>query len=205
MSFIFLFFFGTFVSALYSVYIDELLYVRIWIDTSRSDFYQLTSLSLYIFYLWCFRLVQFGLFCGFCAMVVMHGMEKKISAHISVFVWILYLCVPYSKLLILLNGKSHQRHQMEIMKNTNCDVSISNQKKMRCARFSQANWSIVQIKTNRSAVIYGTEFFSEYTTLSQSVRLLLLLLFFHLKTTWPKQKKIVLDIFLCLYERNALY
>lgn len=191
MSFIFLFFFGTFVSALYSVYIDELLYVRIWIDTSRSDFYQLTSLSLYIFYLWCFRLVQFGLFCGFCGMVVMHGMEKKISAHISVFVWILYLCVPYSKLLILLNGKSHQRHQMEIIKNTNCDVSISNQKK--CVAHVSPKLTDLLFKSKRTdPLLYmGRSFFRSLPlSVSQSVRLLLLLLFFHLKTTWPKQKKL---------------
>lgn len=71
---------------------------------------------------------------------------------------------------------------------------------MRCVRFSQTNWSIVQIKTNRSTVVYGTEcfFFCVHVHLSQSVSTVVVVAFSS-RNYVTKAKKIVLDVFFSVF------
>lgn len=118
-----------------------------------------------ILYSICFRLVQFGLFCGFCAMEVMHGMEKKIQcAYLYIFTTL--ICRHRTKSLILLNEKSHQRHQQRKKNHTKHthinDVSISNQKKKNVAYVSLKLTDLL-LKSKRPIHCYmGRSFFFLY-------------------------------------------
>lgn len=143
--------------------------------------------------------------------------KKKISAHISIFVpfsfvdiiWLFHLCVVLGVCTVSNTADSFEWQITPTASNENNNKNIHTHthtnrvmcqfqtKKMRCVRFSQANWSIVRIKANRSAAVYGTEFFFLCIPYCQSVRLLLMLVFSS-RNYVTKAKNIVLDILFCV-------